>query len=150
MLSRAIFDNGILHGPPHPPAPLPQGGEGRVDFTALAPLGERVARRGVFISRGEKGAPRSACRGGEGVPPVVNSNMGHHTSTGGNLHLYRRENLGLHNLNQKVTDGVRNVLEPVGDPGGNHDHIPLGQMMNFPSLDAGSLPLAGGDQFVPN
>ena len=27
----------------------------------------RGSRRGVFISRGEKGAPRSACRGGEGV-----------------------------------------------------------------------------------
>ncbi len=61
-----------MHGPPHPRAPLPQGGEGRVDFTALAPLGERVARRGVFISRGEAG---------EGVSPIVNSKMGHHAST---------------------------------------------------------------------
>src|SRR5271170_2106118 len=41
---------------------------------ALAPLGERVDRRGVFISRGEKGAPRSACRGGEGVKPVKTPN----------------------------------------------------------------------------
>ena len=32
-------------------------------------MGERVARRGVFISRGETG---------EGVPPIVNSKMGHH------------------------------------------------------------------------
>jgi hypothetical protein len=71
VVSRVIFDGGILHGPPHPRAPLPQGGEGRVDFTALAPLGERVARRGVFISRGETG---------EGVLPIVNSNMGHHTN----------------------------------------------------------------------
>jgi len=38
-----------------------------VDFFTAS---ERVARRGVFISRGEKGAPRSACRGGEGsLPP---------------------------------------------------------------------------------
>jgi len=29
--------------------------ERKVIFTALAPLGERVARRGVFISRGETG-----------------------------------------------------------------------------------------------
>ena len=46
-------------------------GKGRVNFTALAPLGERVARRGVFISRGETG---------EGVSPIVKSNMGPHTS----------------------------------------------------------------------
>ena len=56
---------------PMPPAPLPRRGEGRVDFTALAPLGERVARRGVFVSRGETG---------EGVSPMVKSNMGHHAS----------------------------------------------------------------------
>ena len=39
-----------------------------------------MARRGVFISRGEKGAPRSACRGGEGVPYIVKSNVGYHAS----------------------------------------------------------------------
>jgi len=55
------------------PQSLPQGVEGRVGFTALLPLGERVARRGVFISRGERGAPRFACHGGEGVSPIVNS-----------------------------------------------------------------------------
>jgi hypothetical protein len=69
VVSRVIFDDGMLQAPPHPPAPLPQRGEGRVDFTALSPLG--VARRGVFISRGETG---------EGVSPIVKSNIGHHTS----------------------------------------------------------------------
>ena len=39
VVSRVIFDDGRMDGPPHPPAPLPQGGEGRVDFPALAPLG---------------------------------------------------------------------------------------------------------------
>jgi len=37
VVSRAIFDDGILQCPP-----LPQGGEGRVDFTALAPLGDSI------------------------------------------------------------------------------------------------------------
>ncbi len=75
-VSRGIFGEGKLPGPPHPLTPLPQGGEGRVDLTALAPLGERVARRGVVISREEKGAPRSASCGGEGVSPIVKSNLG--------------------------------------------------------------------------
>ena len=39
-------------------------------FPSLAPLGERVAASGVLISRGGKGAPRLACRGGEGVETV--------------------------------------------------------------------------------
>jgi hypothetical protein len=72
VMSRVIFDDSILHGPPHPRTPLPQGGEGRVDFTALAPWGERVARRGAFISRGETG---------EGVSHMVNSNIRHHGRT---------------------------------------------------------------------
>ena len=50
----------------------PKGARGRV-ILSLAPLGERVARRGVFISRGETG---------EGVSPIVKSNMGHHTRLG--------------------------------------------------------------------
>ncbi len=78
VVSRLVFDKAVR--PPHPPAPLPQRGEGRVNSLALAPLGERVAGRGVLISRCQKGAPRSACRGGEGVLPIVNSNTGHHTS----------------------------------------------------------------------
>jgi hypothetical protein len=73
VVSRVKFDDGTLPGPPHPQTPLPQGGEGRVELTTLAPLGERVARRGVFISRGETG---------EGVPSIVKSNVGHHTSVG--------------------------------------------------------------------
>lgn len=44
-----------------------------VDFAALAPLGERVARRGAFTSRGETG---------EGVSPMVNANVERHTSAG--------------------------------------------------------------------
>ena len=43
VVSRMIFDNARLQGPPHPQAPLPQGGEGSGDSLALAPLGERVA-----------------------------------------------------------------------------------------------------------
>jgi epoxyqueuosine reductase len=82
VVSQLIFDNAVFHGTPSPPAPLPQGGEGEVDSLARAFLGERVARRGVLISRGETGAPRSACRGGEGVLPIVNSKTGHHTSVG--------------------------------------------------------------------
>jgi len=39
VVSREILGDGALQGPP-----LPQRGEGRVDFAALAPLGERVAR----------------------------------------------------------------------------------------------------------
>jgi len=45
--------------------------EGRMDFIALAPLGERVAR----IRRNRQpGGP------GEEVSPIVNSYVGHHTS----------------------------------------------------------------------
>jgi len=45
-LARCLTYNltkGCLPEPPHPLTPLPQGGQGRVDFPALAPLGERVA-----------------------------------------------------------------------------------------------------------
>ena len=68
VVSRLIFDKAVQ--PPHPPAPLPQRGEGGVNFLTLAPLGERVAGRGVFISRDQTG---------EGVLPIVNSDAGHHT-----------------------------------------------------------------------
>jgi hypothetical protein len=57
VVSRVIFDDGMLQAPPHP--------------QPLSSKGARVARRGVFISRGETG---------EGVSPIVKSNMGHHTS----------------------------------------------------------------------
>ena len=55
VVSRVISDTGMLQGPPHPLIPLPQGVEGRADFLALAPVGERVARRGVLTSRGGTG-----------------------------------------------------------------------------------------------
>ena len=42
---------------PSPPTPLPQGGEGRVDFTTLAPLGERVDRLRRFHQPGREGGP---------------------------------------------------------------------------------------------
>ncbi len=70
VVSRLVFDK--AGRPPHPPTPLPQRGEGRVNVLALAPLGERVAGRGVLISRGQTG---------EGVLPIVNSYTGHHTSS---------------------------------------------------------------------
>ena len=81
VVSRVKFDDGTLPGPPHPQTPLPQGGEGRVELTTLAPLGERVARRGVFISRGGTG---------EGVPSIVKSNVGHH-STGGVVEVVQQQ-----------------------------------------------------------
>jgi len=37
---------------------------------------------------------------------------------------------------------MRNLLEPMGNPRGNHDHIALAQMMNLPPLNFGSKPLA--------
>ena len=54
---RLKTDDCVLHGPPHSysPAPLPQRGKEIIDFPTVAPLGERVARRGAFISRGETG-----------------------------------------------------------------------------------------------
>jgi len=54
------------------PGPLsPKGARGELILLPSPPLGERVARRGVFISQGETG---------EGVSPTVKSNMGRHTS----------------------------------------------------------------------
>ena len=42
---------------PSPPTPLPQRGEGRVDFTSLATLGERVDRIRRFHQPGRAGGP---------------------------------------------------------------------------------------------
>jgi len=42
---------------PSPPTPLPQRGEGRVDFTTLAPWGERVDRIRRFHQPGREGGP---------------------------------------------------------------------------------------------
>ena len=55
-----------------PPFPFATGGIRLIPARReISALGERVARRGVFISRGETG---------EGVSPMVKSNMGHHTN----------------------------------------------------------------------
>jgi hypothetical protein len=49
---------------PLTPEPLsPKGARGELILLPSPPLGERVARRGVLISRGETG---------EGVSPIVN------------------------------------------------------------------------------
>jgi len=65
---RLLFDDAILLRTPSLPNPPPQGGDRRVEGPALAPLGERVARRGVFISRGETG------EGVSNLAPGINSN----------------------------------------------------------------------------
>src|SRR5208283_4049724 len=45
----------------------PKGGEGRVELAPSPPWGRGWTAAGVLTSRGGKGAPRFACRGGEGV-----------------------------------------------------------------------------------
>ena len=69
------FDNGMLQGPPHPRAPRsprpPRGGW----ILLPSPLWGRGWRAsGVIASRGGPG---------EGVSPIVNSYVGHHTSCRG-------------------------------------------------------------------
>ena len=71
MVSRIRFDNGMLQGPPHPRAPRsprpPRGGW----ILLPSPLWGRGWRAsGVIASRGGPG---------EGVSPIVNSYVGHHT-----------------------------------------------------------------------
>jgi hypothetical protein len=72
VVSRIRFDNGMLQGPPHPRAPRsprpPRGG----GILLPSPLWGRGWRAsGVIASRGGPG---------EGVSPIVNSYVGHHTS----------------------------------------------------------------------
>ena len=71
VVSRIRFDNGMLQGPPHPRAPRsprpPRGGW----ILLPSPLWGRGWRAsGVIASRGGPG---------EGVSPIVNSYVGHHT-----------------------------------------------------------------------
>jgi hypothetical protein len=73
VVSRIRFDNGMLQGPPHPRAPRsprpPRGGW----ILLPSPLWGRGWRAsGVIASRGGPG---------EGVSPIVNSYVGHHTSS---------------------------------------------------------------------
>jgi hypothetical protein len=64
---------------PHRLSDAPKGrGAGRL--SCPRPFGaEGGSLRGSHQPKRE-GAPRSACRGGEGVPSIVNSNTGHHIS----------------------------------------------------------------------